>query len=221
MSDFMDRESEHFVREICFNGEFSRYVVLVYLRCIRVEVTVDFKKMVTAATFRKDFILDELSKNIDITGYQIRYDKAFDVSRKDSSEEVRLWFQIPLDEVVTCYICGKQSISVSDGWCVDCKSIRMRAREQLHTEQERIIFSTVLEELSEESSMKFYRIIRIPEGDFYSSKCRSVWIKQRHAEQAIKNALYPEALQIVEYVAVSKTIRGLVSYHLQKKREAT
>jgi pantothenate synthetase len=96
----------------------------------------------------------------------------------------------------------------------------MRAREQLHTAQERIIFSKVLEELSQESAIKFYRIVSLPEGDFYSSRSRSVWVKQRHAEQAVEQALEPEKLQIVEYVAVSRAIRGLVSYHLQKKREA-
>jgi Zn finger protein HypA/HybF involved in hydrogenase expression len=219
MSDFMNRESELFVREICFDGEFSQYVVLVYVNCIRVEVQIDVGKMLIVAPFNHDFLLTELSENVEVEGYQVRYDKALIVNCSDPSDEMKLRFQIPMDEVYMCHACGKQSMKVSAGWCEDCRSIYMRAREQLHTEQERVIFSMVLEELSQESAIKFYRIVKLPEEEFYSSRSRSVWVKQRHAEQAIEQALEPEKLQIVEYVAVSRAIRGLVSYHLQKKRE--
>jgi Zn finger protein HypA/HybF involved in hydrogenase expression len=220
MSSFMDRESELFVREICFDGEFSRYIVLVYLSCIRVEVRIDVGKMVAIAPFNHDFILTELSENVEVEGYRVRYDKAFNANCSDHSNNMQLWFQIPMDEVYTCQACGKQSAGVSAGWCSDCKSIYRRAIEQLHTEQERIIFSRVLEELSQESALKFYRIVRLPEGYFYSSRSRSVWVKQRHAEQALELALEPEKLQIVEYVAVTRAIRDFVSCSLQKKAEA-
>jgi hypothetical protein len=216
----MDRESEFFVRELCFDGEFSRYIVLVYTSCIRVEVRVDVRKMVAVSPFSHDFILTELSENVEVEGYKVLYDRVFNVNCSDNSDDIQLWFQIPMDEVYTCQACGAQSMKVSAGWCEDCQRIYMRAREQLHTAQERIIFSKVLEELSQESAIKFYRIVSLPEGDFYSSRSRSVWVKQRHAEQAVEQALEPEKLQIVEYVAVSRAIRGLVSYHLQKKREA-
>lgn len=220
MPEFMDRESELFVREICFDGEFSRYIVLVYLGCIRVEVRVDAGKMLAAVPFNPEFVFSELAENVKIEGYQVRYKQAFNVECSNPLDEMRMWFQIPIDEVYTCQVCGKQSMLVSSGWCIHCRNIYRRAKEQLQTPLERIIYGMVLEELSEESSNKFYRIIRLPGGAFYSSSTRSVWINRRHAEQAIEHVSDPENFQIVEYVCVPKLMRSIVSYHLQKKREA-